>query len=316
MSDHWTPKSGFLRVPLPRYRAHLAFEAHCLEIDRNHQPTVNSRACKIDRRAISPSGIRDLRNKRFNEIPFRLATISTRRASLVRKAAEKAREGDGCSFGKAGEYSIGIIYLSLPTYPPTYLSIYLPACASYRPQHSANRRLRAARNAIESNRIGPFLPSFLPSSLDQVSRCSSLFWVSELAAASAQGRANGRRESIATTRLASTRSRAIFESKQAELDENSKRNERRGARARPGPRPIDRSIDRSDELDESTKRARAGQTYGAVFCFGKVSCVPDRTKEAFVPRRTAVLGNYQRSYSSTWFRESLVRDSRSRFPSR
>lgn len=38
--------------------------------------------------------------------------------------------------------------------------------------------------------------------------------------------------------------------------------------------------------------------------------VPRRTKAAFVPTRAPALGNYQRSYSSTSFRESLARDCR------
>lgn len=65
-------------------------------------------------------------------------------------------------------------------------------------------------------------------------------------------------------------------------------------------------------IDEST---RVGRICGAVFASQKYS-VPRRTKEAFVPTLTPALGNYQRSYSSISFRESLDRDSREppRFP--
>lgn len=158
-------RSDFLRISL-RDRgviAHLAFEAYCLEIDRQPQRG----ACKIDRRAIW-----DPRFPQRTGIPFPLATISTRSASLVRKSESGTREGAKTDARLEEEEA------SIATSIRSVLFIYrcLPTCASYRPQHSANRRLRATatRNAT-SNRIGPFLPSFLTG--------SSVFWVSKVAAA-------------------------------------------------------------------------------------------------------------------------------------
>lgn len=78
-------RSDFLRISL-RDRgviAHLAFEAYCLEIDRQPQRG----ACKIDRRAIW-----DPRFPQRTGIPFPLAAISTRSASLVRKSESGTRE--------------------------------------------------------------------------------------------------------------------------------------------------------------------------------------------------------------------------------
>lgn len=243
-----------------------------------------------------------------------MATISTRSASLVRKSESGTREGAKTNARLEEEEvsiatsirSVLFIYRCLPTYLRQ-----LPAAAFREPAPTCDRD--SERN-LEPNRI---LPSFLSHRLDQVSRRSSVFWVSKVAAARSRELAVENPFQELGQQLASTRPLR---------DERLWRIFRIRIRRNDPPRrkleyetnivalrsPIDRSIHRS--IDESTKQA--GQTYGAVFCFGKVSCVPDRTKEAFVPRRTAALGNYQRSYSSTWFRESLVRDSRSRFPSR
>lgn len=210
--------------------------------------------------------------------------------------------------------SVLFIYRCLPTHLPTYLSTYLPAPVTGR---SIPRTGAYVRLATQSNRIESDL-SFLPSFFSRPGVAVLVPFLGVRTGRRFDARSRERPSRIHrddSTRVHPIASDFRIEASRTRRKLETKRTSWRAC-ARPGPRPIDRSIDRSDELDESTKRARAGQTYGAVFCFGKVSCVPDRTKEAFVPRRTAVLGNYQRSYSSTWFRESLVRDSRSRFPSR
>ena len=207
--------------------------------------------------------------------------------------------------------SVLFIYRCLPTHLPTYLSTYLPAPVTGRgiPRTGAYVRLATQSNRIESDLsfLPSFPPSFLPFSLDQVSRCSSLFWVSELAAASAQGRANGRRESIATTRLASTRSRGIFESKQAELDENSKRNERRGARVRaPVPdRSIDRSIDPTSSMNRPSELAPAKPT-ALYFALEKypVSRIEQKRLLSLGERPCSVIINdpiHRLGFASHWF---------------
>lgn len=112
-----------------------------------------------------------------------MATISTRSASLVRKSESGTREGAKTDARLEEEEA------SIATSIRSVLFIYrcLPTCASYRPQHSANRRLRATatRNAT-SNRIGPFLPSFLTDS----TRCRGARPYSGCPKWPPQGRAN------------------------------------------------------------------------------------------------------------------------------
>lgn len=115
-----------------------------------------ARAKSIDAR----SGIPDFRNERGFPFPW------PRFPRGARLSFEKARAGR-----EKGRRRMLVWKrrrrVSRRVFDRYYLFIVacLPTCASYRPQHSANRRLRATatRNAT-SNRIGPFLPSFLTDS--------------------------------------------------------------------------------------------------------------------------------------------------------